>query len=55
MGSKKPKWLIKQLRSKVSAARRAARLENPGTKNLGVPRLAHHGGANKKAHPTRTS
>jgi hypothetical protein len=55
MGSKSPKWLIKQRRQKINDARRAARVKNPGTKDLGVPRMAHHGGANKKAHPTRTS
>ncbi len=51
MGSKKPKWLIKQIRQKVNDARREARAKNPGTKNLGVVRVAKHGGANKKAHP----
>jgi len=51
MGSSKPKWLIKQARQKVHDARRAARAKNPGTKNLGVVRIAQHGGANKKAHP----
>ena len=51
MGSSKPKWLIKQLRRKVHDARRAARAKNPGTKNLGVERIARHGGANKRAHP----
>jgi hypothetical protein len=51
MGSSKPKWLIKQNRQRVSDARRAARAKTPGTKNLGVVRVAKHGGANKKAHP----
>jgi hypothetical protein len=48
MGSTKPKWQIKQLRKKVADARRAARLTNPGTKNLGVKRMARHGGAFKQ-------
>lgn len=51
MGSKSPKWLIKQRRQKINDARRAARLKNPGTKNLGIKRMANHGGANKAAHP----
>ncbi len=51
MGSKKPKWLIKQNRKRTNAARRAARAQNPGTKDLGVRRIARHGGANKAAHP----
>ena len=51
MGSKKPKWLIKQIRQKVNDARRTARTKTPGTKDLGIPRMAHHGGANKRAHP----
>ena len=51
MGSTRPKWLIKQTRQRVADARRAARIANPGTKNLGVVRVARHGGANKKAHP----
>jgi hypothetical protein len=51
MGSTRPKWLIKQKRQRVNDARRAARAKNPGTKNLGVPRVARHGGANKAAHP----
>jgi hypothetical protein len=51
MGSKSPKWLIKQRRQMIHDARRAARLANPGSRNLGVRRLAHHGGANKRAHP----
>ena len=55
MGSKSPKWLIKQRRQKISDARRAARLANPGAKHLGVRRMAHHGGANKAAHTTKTS
>ncbi len=51
MGSSKPKWLIKLQRQKVNDARRVARAKNPGTKNLGVVRMAQHGGANKRAHP----
>jgi hypothetical protein len=51
MGSKSPKWLIKQRRQKINDARREARKANPGSKNLGVKRMAHHGGANKAAHP----
>jgi hypothetical protein len=51
MGSKKPKWLIKQIRQKTHDARRAARAKNPETKNLGVKRVGRHGGANKRAHP----
>jgi hypothetical protein len=51
MGSKRPKWLIKQQRQRISDARRAARKTNPGTKDLGIQRMAHHGGANKAAHP----
>ena len=49
MGSKKPKWLIKLQRKKIVEARRVARAKNPGTKNLGVRRLASHGG-NKQGH-----
>ncbi len=45
MGSKKPKWLIKQIRKKGVEARKLARLKMPGTKNLGVRRLARHGGS----------
>ncbi len=44
MGSTLPKWRIKQKRKRVTEARRAARLKNPGTKNLGVTRVARHGG-----------
>jgi hypothetical protein len=44
MGSKKPKWLVKQQRNKLTEARRAARAKNPGTKNLGVGHLGKHGG-----------
>jgi len=51
MGSKSPKWLIKQRRQKISDARRAARLKNPGTRDLGIKRMARHGGPNKAAHP----
>ncbi len=51
MGSKKPKWLIKLNRKRINTARKAARAKNPGTKNLGVRRMAQHGGANKAAHP----
>ena len=51
MGSKRPKWLIKQKRQRTHDARRAARAKNPGTKNLGVIRVGRHGGANKEAHP----
>lgn len=48
MGSKKPKWLIKQQRQKLVDARREARKTNPGTKNLGVKRMGRHGGAFKQ-------
>jgi len=51
MGSKNPKWLTKQNRKRASEARRLARAKNPGTKNLGVPRVAKHGGNYKAAHP----
>ncbi len=51
MGSKKPKWQIKLARKRIVEARREARKKNPGTKNLGVRRMAQHGGANKAAHP----
>jgi hypothetical protein len=51
MGSKRPKWLIKAHRQKINDARRAARIAHPGIKNLGIRRMAHHGGANKAAHP----
>lgn len=44
MGSKKPKWQIKQLRKKIVDARKAARAKSPDTKNLGVRRLGRHGG-----------
>jgi len=44
MGSKKPKWLIKQQRKKLTDARRAVRAKNPGTRNLGVRHLGRHGG-----------
>ncbi len=50
MGSKKPKWLVKQQRSNLNAARKAARTKNPGTKNLGVRHLGRHGGAFKQGH-----
>lgn len=51
MGSQKPKWLIKQLRKKITEARREARAKNPGEKASGVRRLAKHGGNYKQAHP----
>lgn len=51
MGASRPKWLVKQTRQRVNDARRAARLKNPGEKNLGIVRVARHGGANKAAHP----
>jgi hypothetical protein len=51
MGSKSPKWLIKQKRKRINDARKAARAANPGTKNLNIPRLGRHGGNNKAAHP----
>jgi len=51
MGSKSPKWLIKQRRQKINDTRRAARLANPGERILGIRRMAQHGGANKAAHP----
>ena len=44
MGTKKPKWLVKQQRKTLNDARRAARAKNPGTKNLGVGHLGKHGG-----------
>ncbi len=47
MGSKKPKWLIKQQRKKLTDARRIARAKNPGTKDLGVRHLGRHGGIKK--------
>ena len=49
MGSKKPKWLIKQQRKALTVARRAARGKTPGTKDLGVRHLGRHGG-NKQGH-----
>ena len=49
MGSKKPKWLIKLQRKKLTEARRIARAKTPGTKNLGVRHLGRHGGM-KKGH-----
>jgi hypothetical protein len=51
MGSKSPKWLIKQRRQKVHDARRAFRKAHPGEKVTGIRRVAHHGGANVRAHP----
>lgn len=51
MGSKRPKWLIKQKRQKINDARRAFRLAHPGEKPVGLKRMAQHGGANKAAHP----
>jgi len=50
MGSKRPKWLNKQKRQKIADARREARKTNPGTKDLGVKRMARHGGAFKQGH-----
>ncbi len=48
MGSKKPKWLIKLQRKKLTEARLCiARAKNPGTKNLGVRHLGRHGGMKK--------
>jgi len=49
MGSKKPKWLVKQQRTKLNKARQVARAANPGTKNLGVRHLGRHGGS-KQGH-----
>lgn len=49
MGSKKPKWLIKNLRKKLTEARRAARAKTPGTRDLGVRHLGRHGG-HKEGH-----
>ena len=49
MGSKKPKWQIKQLRKKIVEARAAARKAKPGTRDLGVRRLGQHGGS-KQGH-----
>jgi len=45
MGSKKPKWQVKQLRTKLNKLRAIARKANPGTKDLGVPHLGRHGGS----------
>jgi hypothetical protein len=50
MGSKKPKWLVKAQRKKLTDERRIARAKNPGTKNLGVRHLGRHGGAFKQGH-----
>ncbi len=50
MGSTRPKWLIKQERKRITDARRAARAKTPDTKNLGVTRMARHGGAFKQGH-----
>ena len=47
MGAKRPKWLVKQERGRIVKARKAARAK--GLKNLGVPRMAKHGGI-KKGH-----
>jgi len=46
MGSTRPKWLIKQERARISAARKEARktVKSGAPKNLGVPRMAKHGG-----------
>jgi hypothetical protein len=49
MGSTRPKWLIKQDRTRIAKARRAARAEKGDTKNLGVRRLAKKGG-HKEGH-----
>jgi hypothetical protein len=49
MGSKKPKWLVKQQRKKLTDARRIARAKNPGTRDLGVRHLGRHGGS-KQGH-----
>ncbi|GEM_PF-1888912 len=43
MGSTRPKWLIKQERSRIVEARKAARAVKGPVKNLGVCRIAHHG------------
>ena len=51
MGSTLPKWRIKQKRQRTVAARQAARKKMPGERNLGVVRVARHGGPNKAAHP----
>ena len=51
MGSKSPKWLIKQKRKRAVAARKIALAKTPGTLNLGVRRVGRHGGPNKLAHP----
>lgn len=44
MGSKRPKWLIKQQRKRVVAARAKARSEKGNVKDLGVRRISRHGG-----------
>jgi hypothetical protein len=44
MGSKRPKWLIKQERNRIVAARAKARTEKGNVKNLGVRRMSKHGG-----------
>jgi hypothetical protein len=43
MGSTRPKWLIKQERERIAAARRAARKAKGPVRDLGVPRMARHG------------
>jgi hypothetical protein len=44
MGSTRPKWLIKQERARISAARKEARKVKGNVSNLGVRRMAKHGG-----------
>jgi hypothetical protein len=44
MGATRPKWLVKQERQRIADARRKARETKGDTKNLGVRRMARHGG-----------
>lgn len=51
MGARRPKWLVKQERKRIVAARKAARGTFNGNthKDLGVQRMGRHGGI-KKGH-----
>jgi len=49
MGSTRPKWLIKQERQRIVEARKKAREVKGSVKNLGVRRMAKHGGL-KQGH-----
>lgn len=44
MGSTRPKWLVKQERKRIVAARKAQRAIKGNTKDLGVTRMAKKGG-----------